>query len=193
MTALYVGSALDFSLRHFPAGCVVVADPRPFVDLCACEFSHRAAYSEFVQTLDRRASNVNLPLTKVENKVRTYGQRLRYVTNLSLPRERARITTLGPFSSLLMKEYVPHECVLESFEERGNTLIGFSNVDYDGGYDCDTLWHSLMTHETTRRRFARFILVTKGGERVHCDSWNDFVRLQREERVRGFYGDRRDV
>lgn len=184
---LYVGAGVDLPLSHIPISHrLVCVDGQPFsefgVEQCVChDDTNCFSRSRFLAHLDQSAARLGLSI-QVDSEVRSYGDRVRYYTNTSMPEHLDRLSPEAPFSTLLVRGHHPHACVLDVLSSKGNRFIGFPETMYDDVYEHDTVIHRLHHCESTRSRFRMFTLIEDAGS-LHCADWFDFVHHARRGRV----------
>lgn len=187
--ALYVGAGTDLTpLVHLsPTHRLVCVDGQPFsefgTDRCACHVDRNCfSRPRFVAELDREARRAGLGAPREEGDVRTYGvdDRVRYYTNTAVPDHVERLRAEAPLSALVVRGHHPHTAVLELLAPVDNALLGYQGTWYGDDDEEDTVVHTLHRCARTRARFRRFTLVVSASDRrVHCATWEDFVRLSR--------------
>jgi len=186
--ALYVGAGTDLTpLTHLSsAHRLVCVDGQPFsefgFDRCECHVDRNCfSRPRFLADLDREArrSGLGAPRHTPEH-VRAYGDndRVRYYVNTAIPCHVARLRHEAPFSTLVVRGHHPHATVLELLAPTDNALLGFEGTSYTPDYNEHTVVQALYACPQTRARFRSFTLVVAASnERVHCATWEDFVRL----------------
>lgn len=189
--ALYVGAGIDLAAStHLPPSHrLVCVDGQPFsefgTDQCDCHV-HTNCFSRprFLADLDRSAKEIGVRLTSETTDVRDYGDRIRYYTNTAVPQHTERFRKESPFSTLIVRGYHPHVSVLELLAPFDNTFVGCHDTIYTE-FDTDTVVHALHTCPVARAKFRCYTLVLSRDERVHCDSWKDFLRLSTQSKKIG--------